>query len=57
MSSYLSPKGITEAYQVSRATAYRLIERFEKAGGEVIRIGKLPRVPQEALNEFLKGKK
>ena len=57
MSRYLSPKGITEAYQVSRATAYRLIERFEKAGGEVIRIGKLPRVPQEALNEFLKGKK
>lgn len=57
MSRYLSPKGISETFQVSKATAYRILKRFEDAGGEVIRIGKLPRVSQEKLEEYLKGQK
>jgi transposase len=56
MSKYLSPKGISEAFQVSKPTAYRILKRFEQSGGEVIRIGKLPRVSQEQLIEFLRGK-
>jgi len=57
MSKYLSPKGISEAFQVSKATAYRILKKYEDAGGEVIRIGKLPRVSQEKLETYLKGKK
>jgi len=57
MANYLSPKGISETFQVSKATAYRILKRFEDAGGEVIRIGKLPRVSQEKLETYLKGKK
>lgn len=57
MSKYLSPKGIQEEYQVSRTTSYQLIQRFQKDGGEVVRIGKLTRVNAEALEEYLKGKR
>lgn len=56
MSSYLSPRGITETYQVGRSTAYKLLAEYEKSGGEVIHIGKLTRVSEELFTEFLKGK-
>lgn len=52
---YLSPLGIQETFDVSRATAYRLLKSFEDAGGEVIRIGRLVRVSEQDLKEFLRG--
>lgn len=55
-SYYLSPKGITEKYQIGRTTAYKLLAEFEKQGGEVIHIGKLTRVSEELFTEFLKGR-
>ena len=54
MSNYLSPKGITETYQVGRSTAYKLLAEYEKSGGEVIHIGKLTRVSEELFTEFLR---
>lgn len=56
MSKYLSPTGIKETYQVGRSTAYKLLNEYERQGGEVIHIGKLTRVSEELFTEFLKGK-
>lgn len=55
LSRYLSPDGIQKTFQVSRATAYRILKRFERSGGEVIRIGRLVRVSEEKFTAFLKG--
>lgn len=52
---WLSPSGLMETFEISKSTAYRLLDRFEKQGGEVIRIGRLPRVSEEAITEFLRG--
>lgn len=45
-----------EKFSISKSTAYRLLERFEKDGGEIIRIGRLPRVSEDIITEYLKGK-
>lgn len=44
-----------ETFEISKSTAYRLLARFEEQGGEVIRIGKLPRVSEEAITDYLRG--
>lgn len=54
MGDYLSPKGITQKYQVGRSTAYKLLAEYEESGGEVIHIGKLTRVSEELFTEFLR---
>lgn len=56
MSRWLSPSGLMEKFSISKSTAYRLLERFEKDGGEIIRIGRLPRVSEDIITEYLKGK-
>lgn len=56
MSKYLSPKGMMETFEISKATAYRTLKNFEKSGGEVIRIGRLTRVSEEEITKFLRGK-
>lgn len=55
MSRYLSPKGIEDEFQISRASAYRALKRFEESGGTIIRIGRLTRVSEEEFVDFLKG--
>lgn len=44
-----------ETFSISKSTAYRLIERFEKDGGEVIRIGRLPRVSEDTIINYLRN--
>lgn len=44
-----------ETFSISKSTAYRLIERFEKDGGEVIRIGRLPRVSEDTITNYLRN--
>ena len=56
MSSYLSPSDIQEIYRIKRTTAYELLKEYEEKGGEVIRIGKLRRVPETRFTEFLKAR-
>lgn len=51
---WLSPSGLMETFDISKSTAYRLISRFEKDGGEVIRIGKLPRVSEDTITQYLR---
>lgn len=52
---WLSPSGLMETFSISKSTAYRLIERFEKDGGEVIRIGRLPRVSEDTITNYLRN--
>ena len=40
-------------YSVKRSTAFRLIKEYEESGGEVIKIGKIRRVPEEQFTQFL----
>lgn len=56
MCSYLSPSDIQEVYRIKRTTAYELLKEYEQKGGEVIRIGKLRRVPENRFTEFLKAR-
>ena len=56
MSSYLGPSEIQELYRIKRTTAYELLKEYEQKGGEVIRIGKLRRVPENRFTEFLKAR-
>lgn len=51
---YLSPSGLMEKFSISKSTAYRLLERFEKDGGEIIRIGRLPRVSEDIITDYLR---
>lgn len=51
---YLSPSGLMEKFSISKSTAYRLLERFEKDGGEIIRIGRLPRVSEDTITDYLR---
>ena len=41
-------------FDISKSTAYRLLDRFEKDGGEVIRIGRLPRVSEDTITQYLR---
>lgn len=56
MCSYLSPADVQEVYRIKRTTAFLLLKEYEESGGEVIRIGKLRRVPEERFTEFLKAR-
>lgn len=56
MSKYLSPTGIKETFQVGRSTAYKLLNEYERQGGEVIHIGKLTRVSEQLFTEYLKAR-
>lgn len=56
MRSYLSPADVQEVYRIKRTTAFLLLKEYEESGGEVIRIGKLRRVPEERFTEFLKAR-
>ena len=51
---WLSPADIQTNYSIKRSTAYQLLKEYEESGKEVIRIGKLRRVPEEAFTKFLK---
>ena len=53
---YLSPADIQTNYSIKRSTAYQLLKKYEESGNEVIRIGKLRRVPEEAFTNFLRGR-
>lgn len=50
---WFSPNEIQTNYSVKRSTAFRLIKEYEESGGEVIKIGKIRRVPEEQFTEFL----
>jgi transposase len=52
--TWLSPSGLMQKFDISKSTAYRLIARFEKDGGEVIRIGRLPRVSEDTITDYLR---
>lgn len=54
MGRWLSPSGLMEKFSISKSTAYRLLERFEKDGGEIIRIGRLPRVSEDIITDYLR---
>ena len=56
MCRYLSPSDIQEVYRVKRTTAFNLLKEYEEGGGEIIRIGKLRRVPENGFTEFLKAR-
>ena len=51
---WLSPSGLMETFDISKSTAYRLLDKFEKDGGEVIRIGRLPRVSEDTITQYLR---
>ena len=53
---WLSPNDIQTHNSIKRSTAYQLLKEYEESGGEVIRIGKLRRVPEEAFTNFLRGR-
>ena len=50
---WLSPTDIQSNYSVKRSTSFRLVKEYEDQGGEVIKIGKLRRVPEEQFTQFL----
>ena len=51
---YLSPTDIQELFSIKRTTAYELLKEYEEKGNEVIRIGKLRRVPEDSFVTYLK---
>lgn len=51
--TWLSPTDIQTTFKVKRTTAYMLLKEYIEAGGEIIQIGKLKRVPEEQFTEFL----
>lgn len=53
---YLSPADIQTNYSIKRSTAYQLLKEYEESGKEVIRIGKLRRVPEDEFTQFLRGR-
>ena len=50
---WLSPTEVQTNYSVKRSTSFRLIKEYEESGGEVIKVGKIRRVPEEQFTEFL----
>lgn len=53
---WLSPADIQTNYSIKRSTAYQLLKEYEESGKEVIRIGKLRRVPEDEFTQFLRGR-
>lgn len=53
---WLSPADIQTIYSIKRSTAYQLLKEYEESGNEVIRIGKLRRVPEDEFTQFLRGR-
>lgn len=56
MAKWMSPTDIQENYSIKRSTSYQLLKEYEESGGEVIRIGKLRRVPEDEFTQFLRGR-
>ena len=54
---WLSPADIQANYSFKKTTTYTLLKEYEESGGEIIRIGKLRRVPEEGFSDFLKSRK
>lgn len=54
MSSWLSPSDIQTTFRIGKTMAFKLLKEYKEGGGEIIRIGKLTRVPEEQFTEFLK---
>ena len=50
---WLSPTDIQNKFSVKRSTSFQLVKEYEDKGGEVIKIGKLRRVPEEQFTKFL----
>ena len=50
---WLSPTDVQTNYSIKRSTAYQLLKEYEESGKEVIRIGKLRRVPENEFTKFL----
>ena len=50
---WFSPNEIQINYSLKRSTTYRLLKEYEESGREVIRVGKLRRVPEEVFTRFL----
>lgn len=57
MNKWLSPADIQTLFSVKRTTSFLLLKEYEEKGGEVIRIGKLRRVPEEQFTKFLMERK
>ena len=51
---WLSPTDIQTTFSIKRTTTYELLKEYEESGGEIIKIGKLKRVSEEAFTSFLK---
>ena len=56
MAKWMSPTDIQENYSIKRSTSYQLLKEYEESGGEVIRIGKLRRVPEDEFTQVLRGR-
>lgn len=54
---WMSPADIQSNYSLKKSMAYTLLKEYEAIGGEVIKIGKLRRVPEEDFTNFLKNRK
>ena len=54
---WLSPTDIQEVFSIKRTTTYELLKEYEESGREIIRIGKLKRVPEDSFTTFLKERK
>jgi hypothetical protein len=52
--SWLSPSDIQSTFRIGKTTAFNLLKEYKASGREIIRIGKLTRVPEEQFTEFLK---
>ena len=52
--SWLSPSDIQTTFRIGKTMAFKLIKEYKASGGEIIRIGKLTRVPEEQFTDFLK---
>lgn len=54
MNSWLSPSDVQTVFRIGKTTAYKLLNEYKASGRELIRIGKLTRVPEEQFTDFLK---
>lgn len=54
---WLSPADIQSNYSFRKSMTYTLLKEYEESGGEVIRVGKLRRVPEDSFTDFLKHRK
>ncbi len=56
MSSWLSPLDIQTTFKIGKTMTYELLKKYKAKGGEIIRMGRLIRVPEEQFTDFLKGR-